>query len=159
MVSSFWGCKRNKAGPAARGTSYWTFRNTALFFDRLEFLVGQYSELSKKSKAKFPLHDAIVSSKTSLVGKLLKDEKTPVDSLCNGFSPLGFATAVGNTEVTKLLLEKGADLNLKDDKYGLSPLIHAVMGNFPEIVRLLLKAGAKIDICSSQGDSTLKESN
>jgi len=121
-----------------------------------KLLIGQYSELSKKSKAKFPLHDAIVSSKTSLVGKLLKNKKTPVDSLCNGFSPLGFATAVGNTEVTKLLLEKGADLNLKDDKYGLSPLIHAVMGNFPEIVRLLLKAGAKIDICSSQGDSTLK---
>jgi ankyrin repeat protein len=59
-------------------------------------------------------------------------------------TPLGFASAVDRVEAVQLLLDRGADINLKD--YGQEPpLWHALNNGKPRIVRLLLDRGADVE--------------
>ncbi len=83
------------------------------------------------------------------VTKLL-DEGVDVNSKFRyGTTALSFAADHGHLEVVKLLVARGADVNVKDTFYGATPLTWAVspaMTRKPEhaeIVGMLLKAGAK----------------
>ena len=58
----------------------------------------------------------------------------------NGETPLMIAARLGQTEVVKLLLERGAKTNTRTKKFGQTALMWAA--GHPEIVRLLLKRGA-----------------
>jgi len=49
---------------------------------------------------------------------------------------------IRHTEVVRMLVAAGADVNLAD-KEGISPLLHAKNRNFTEIIQILEKAGAK----------------
>ena len=55
--------------------------------------------------------------------------------------PLGWSSMYGNAEITRLLLEKGADIQGKNGD-GSSPLHNAVFIGSPEVVKLLLEKGA-----------------
>jgi ankyrin repeat protein len=46
--------------------------------------------------------------------------------------------------VVKLLLEKGAEVDSKDRKYGRTPLLWAVKNGHEAVVKLLLKKGADL---------------
>lgn len=50
----------------------------------------------------------------------------------------------GNTEIVKLLLEAGADVNAKDI-YGNTALMYSSEYGYTEIVKLLLEAGSEVD--------------
>jgi ankyrin repeat protein len=47
--------------------------------------------------------------------------------------------------VVKLLLEKGAELETKDNKYGQTPLSYATRWGHEAVVKLLLEKGAELD--------------
>ncbi|RYP59119.1 hypothetical protein DL770_010282 [Monosporascus sp. CRB-9-2] len=57
-------------------------------------------------------------------------------------SPLPKAAAHRHEAVVKLLLEKGADLESKDSRYGRTPLSWAAENGHEAVVRLLLEKGA-----------------
>lgn len=57
--------------------------------------------------------------------------------------------------VVKLLIEKGAQINVQDSYYGYTPLINASSNNSPEIVKMLIKGGADINIKSKEGKTAL----
>ena len=57
-------------------------------------------------------------------------------------TPLIIAAKNGNAEIVRLLLEKGADVNVKTDS-GKTALIHAKNEGHTDIVEMLEKAGAK----------------
>ena len=60
----------------------------------------------------------------------------------NGWTPLMRATFKGNTEIVKILVENGADVNAKN-AYGYSVLfIGETLNKQPEIIKMLVKAGA-----------------
>jgi ankyrin repeat protein len=65
----------------------------------------------------------------------------------NGNDLFGMA---GDLDVTRLLIERGADVNRGND-YGWTKLHSAGYGNDPELARLLLAAGARTDL-SARGD-------
>ncbi|KAH8724299.1 hypothetical protein GQ44DRAFT_750330 [Phaeosphaeriaceae sp. PMI808] len=56
-----------------------------------------------------------------------------------------FGLGAGHEAVVKLLLEKGADLELKDKKYGQTPLSWAVEKGHEAVVKLLLEKGADLE--------------
>lgn len=59
-----------------------------------------------------------------------------------GATPLFFACDRSNVEIVKILLEKGADANVKDTFYGATPLGWALGKGNAEVVRLLIEKGA-----------------
>ena len=61
-------------------------------------------------------------------------------------------------EVTKILLEKGADPNIKDDE-GKTPLHYAIEFNCPESMEVLLEKGADPDIKDGMGNASLHCTN
>ena len=71
-----------------------------------------------------------------------------------GFTPLIAAATFGNYSLIKILLEKGADMNLQDYYFGNTALIAAAIKNFPDIVSELLMKGADQTIVSKVGEMT-----
>jgi outer membrane protein assembly factor BamB len=59
-----------------------------------------------------------------------------------GATALSFAADKGYVEIAKLLIEKGADVNVTDTFYKSTPLAWATFNNHPEMVILLLEKGA-----------------
>ena len=71
-----------------------------------------------------------------------------------GFTPLIAAATFGNHSLIKILLAKGADMNLQDYYFGNTALIAAAVKNFPDIVSELLMAGADETIVNKVGEMT-----
>jgi ankyrin repeat protein len=63
----------------------------------------------------------------------------------DGKYPLDIAAKSGSKQVILLLIEKGADIEQKDDLEGQTPLMAAVKANQKEAVELLISKGAQID--------------
>jgi ankyrin repeat protein len=64
----------------------------------------------------------------------------------NGWTPLGMAAFCGNTELIRLFLDAGADINQKGSPKGMnSPLSLAVISGATAAVKLLLDRGAEVD--------------
>jgi len=61
-----------------------------------------------------------------------------------GSSPLVDASISGNIEVVRDLIEKGADVNGRDEQ-GSFPLYAAVVGDHADVVELLIKKGANVN--------------
>ena len=62
-----------------------------------------------------------------------------------GETPLFFASDRGFTPVVKVLLEHGAEVNIKDTFYGMTPVARAGYKDHVDIVRMLLAKGANAD--------------
>ena len=61
-----------------------------------------------------------------------------------GWTPLLHAASDGHKEITELLINNGADLNVKD-REGLTPLHYAVYEGHKEVVALLIAKGADVN--------------
>src|ERR1700733_3963544 len=65
-------------------------------------------------------------------------------------SSLPKAAANGHVAVVKLLLEKGAKLEAKDERNGLTPLLWAAANGHEAVVKLLLEKGAELETKSDK---------
>ncbi len=91
---------------------------------------------------------AIEEENVDVVELFIEGGMSPNVTTANG-SPLPTAAAIGNLEIVKLLVEKGADVNIKSkDKGDLTPLFAAILGNGKEkqdTIKLLLEKGADVN--------------
>jgi ankyrin repeat protein len=71
-----------------------------------------------------------------------------------GWSSLQYAVYYNQTEAVRLLIEKGANLNIADEN-GRTPLLLAVEYNYKDIIHILLDKGADMNIRDKEGYSPL----
>lgn len=77
------------------------------------------------------------------------------DSFLEGWDTLLTSAAdKGHTEVVKLLIQKGADVN-KSSKYGITPLMAAASKGRTEIADLLIQHGASVNKADESGNTPL----
>ncbi len=62
-----------------------------------------------------------------------------------GFTALLFAARQGSVEAAQALIAAGADMNLTEPDFGLSPLIEAIYNDHYDLAALLAEKGAKLD--------------
>jgi hypothetical protein len=87
------------------------------------------------------LRQAAMRGDTAAV-KALLDAGTPIDAANSyGATALTFACDRGNLEIVKLLLDRGADANLKDQFYGSTAIGWAAYNGHADVVKELLSRG------------------
>ena len=74
-----------------------------------------------------------------------------------GFTPLIAAATFGNYSLIKILLENGADTDLRDNFFGNTALIAAAIKNCPDIVSELLMKGADETIKNNEEMSAIEK--
>jgi ankyrin repeat protein len=72
-----------------------------------------------------------------------------------GDTPLTAATCFCHANVAEYLIERGADVNVKNDGYGSTPLMLASECNDVEIVKALINKGANVNEKNKKGANAL----
>ena len=95
--------------------------------------------------------DAAFNGDVSEVKEML-DVGVPVDSEDEfGRTALQYAAYRNETDVTELLLSRGADVNKRSDRYHSTALHHAVFSINTDVIKVLLKHGASTNIKDGRG--------
>jgi len=90
---------------------------------------------------------ALTMTKSAGVARFLIDHGADVNAVDeDGITPLMEAARHGETEVVKVLLEAGADVNVRSKIYNTSALVGATDRDHDEVADLLRAAGAKDDV-------------
>jgi len=71
-------------------------------------------------------------------------------------TPLMEAASAGHTDIVRLLIAHGADVNAQSSS-GNTPLMYACAGGHEEVVRVLLEAGANVEVHNENGHTPLME--
>lgn len=111
-------------------------------------IAGSYPITVKEGQV-LPLED---HQRDIVMQKLLDSGADPNIPNSDGQGALHLATNERRYGLTKLLLEKGADVN-KEDKTGRTPMFSALED--PELTRLLLEKGADSNLGSARGQTPL----
>jgi ankyrin repeat protein len=105
---------------------------------------------------------AVSASHIEVVRVLLEHGALPNERISTNNAPLHIASAKGNVDLARLLLDKGADVNLVSDQsigsnqYTGTPLMAAVRGRHLDVAKLLLAYKADPNINSSIGSGALR---
>jgi ankyrin repeat protein/HEAT repeat protein len=106
-------------------------------------LTASRSALAQTPQLAEQLYRHSWSGNAKEVQKLLEAGADP-NAVHRGMRPLHKAAVAGHVEVLRLLIDHGAEVNVKDSS-GRSPLLEAAGSRNPKAVEILLAAGAKPD--------------
>jgi ankyrin repeat protein/beta-lactamase regulating signal transducer with metallopeptidase domain len=101
-----------------------------------------------------PLRYAIQSENVELI-KFLKGQATLNELDGDGFSELHRAASGGHADRARILLDAGADVNVRQATFKGTPLQYAASSGHAEVVKLLLDRDAAIDATDSFGRTPL----
>ena len=100
------------------------------------------------------IHQLIKEGRLEQIKSLVSRDKTSVNALEGGWTPLGVSCQLGSVEICKVLINNGAELN-KPVNGSWTPLYIACMEGHVDVVELLLKSGADVKKCDDDLDSPL----
>jgi ankyrin repeat protein len=103
------------------------------------------------------LHKAAYYSGSANLLECLIKQGAHVNAQDKGaWTPLHLAAKNGHVKAIQILLENGANLNVKDTKHGWTPLHVAIISKQYEAANLLIRAGSSISECDKWGNSAQK---
>ena len=108
------------------------------------------AQLNQQDKALF---DAISSHNPEQVKDALRHHAN-IEARQNYQTPLMWAASLGNADVIRFLLEKHANVEVKD-QFGQTALIYAAGNVNAEVVRLLLENHANVDVQAADGHTPI----
>jgi hypothetical protein len=109
-------------------------------------------KLHQPEKKPCDICKAVKLNKIDVVKQYL-DNKGDPNKMCKGYSLLMIAAENG-LEIPKLLIARGADVNMKNEK-GMTALILAAKSGMRGIVEILLENNADINIADKDGNTAL----
>jgi len=118
---------------------------------------GAAIDANDKKHHHTPLHIAVTAQENNLeLTALLLEEgaKVNIHGTHQGWTPLHLAAVYGRADIAKLLLDKGADIDCKD-QINETPLHKAVSYKNIETTKLLLKRGASVNTKNEFGETPL----
>ena len=86
---------------------------------------------------------------------ILFEEKHQIDQLYGGWTALGHAAYTGSVELVEILLETGADINVRQTD-GWSALHDACHSRNPEVVKMLLERSPDVNLQNLHGETPLR---
>jgi len=103
------------------------------------------------------LFEAAASGQFDTVAYLVTTHPEKLDDYADdGFTALGLACYFGHFEVARLLILKGADVNLPSKNgFNVYPIHSAAAGNYTNILRLLIESGAHVNVKQQAGSTPL----
>lgn len=98
-----------------------------------------------KSQGNF--NPVLILSPTSAIAKVLLKEGADINKkfTFEGWSPINMAAKEGKTDLLKVYVDHGADVN-DVNNLGATPLLYAIRNGDMEAVRLLIEAGADVSL-------------
>lgn len=124
--------------------------------DCLKLFNGQIDLESRNNKGESVLHTSAGDGDSDLLEYLLDSVKLFINETDNfGNTPLINCCKSGNPKNAKILIKKGATLNVFNNE-GISPLIAASLNNNLTIIDLLIKNGAQINLSMIEANSELR---
>lgn len=103
----------------------------------------------------YELLSAVEKNDLQRVKELLRQGADVQVKDAHGATPLLKAARYGYTEIAALLIEKGADVNAKDDAIGMTPLILAASRGHTDTTKLLIEKGADPNAKAKDGRTSL----
>jgi hypothetical protein len=101
------------------------------------------------------LKSAMCPGHEVLVQLLIVRDDVDINIKVSGQTPLSWAAEKGHEAIVKLLLERGAELETKDNNCGQTPLSWAAEKGHEAVVKLLLERGAELETKSNNSQTPL----
>ncbi len=105
--------------------------------------------LAKLKKSGDPKITRLVKSLEKTVNGIQRFNRTALMSASNK----------GHTDIVRLLIEKGANINAKDDRYGRTALMSASYKGHADTIRILLNKGADVNVKDKNGKTALEHAS
>lgn len=111
-------------------------------------------------KNEYPIELIIRHNKINVLRSILKRSDLKLNQLKNGYCPLIDACEKDLTDMSMLLIDAGADLNIvdddeNDDGENWTPIMHAVSNNNEVLVSRLVEKGADLSLSDSAGNTVV----
>jgi hypothetical protein len=130
-----------------------------LSFVPYALLVNCAPDVRSSGKNSTDIFDAAVNGNTEFVISYIKSGGDANAVKSDGVTPLMLAAYFGRTDVMKLLIDAGADVNLKDNISSETALMMASSRGRVEAVRLLIGARANVNARNRDGRTALMYAN
>jgi ankyrin repeat protein len=108
---------------------------------------------------KLDIFEASATGETQRVRQLLRTERESVNEFSpDGFTPLGLASFFGHLDTVRLLLDKGAKIDVPSKNFLKAvPLRSASVAGHLEVAKLLIARGANVNALGEGGETPLHE--
>jgi uncharacterized protein len=134
----------NAPQPDGMTALHWAVRQNDLETAQLLLKAGAKPDATTRYGVT-PIYLASVNGNAAMIDALLHAGVSPKSANPGGETALMTVAKTGSVESAKLLLDRGADVNAKENVRGQTALMWAVLENHPDLVPLLLDKGADIN--------------